>query len=387
LALNPKKVVGLDIGSSVVKAVQLRKSGRNIELEKFGVAEIFPGMDKKTASGDRRDAKVEAIRQALADGDISAKFSVSAVSGESIIVRYIQLPEMPENELDGAIRWEAEDYIPFPLEEVNIDSMVLGHSEVGGQPKIDVLLVAAKKELVADHMSLLKGADLQPAIVDVNSFAFLNCFEANYMPAASDVVALLEIGAELTSINIYIGGVSRFSRDISVAGDTITAGIQQRLNCSFQRAEELKIKEGLAVAPSEDVDTEFVSDTSLLDTIRGTVEKITGEDLSEESPEFVAANVIKRTLQNLTSEIHRSIQFFENQPNGKQVQRIAVGGGSAKLRNLDQYLARELGLPVELVDPLRSVGFGGKEADRAKLDRVRHQLGVSIGLGLRLFDE
>lgn len=387
MALNPKKVVGLDIGSSVVKAVQLRKSGRNIELEKFGVAEIFPGMDKKTASGDRRDAKVEAIRQALADGDISAKFSVSAVSGESIIVRYIQLPEMPENELDGAIRWEAEDYIPFPLEEVNIDSMVLGHSEVGGQPKIDVLLVAAKKELVADHMSLLKGADLQPAIVDVNSFAFLNCFEANYMPAASDVVALLEIGAELTSINIYIGGVSRFSRDISVAGDTITAGIQQRLNCSFQRAEELKIKEGLAVAPSEDVDTEFVSDTSLLDTIRGTVEKITGEDLSEESPEFVAANVIKRTLQNLTSEIHRSIQFFENQPNGKQVQRIAVGGGSAKLRNLDQYLARELGLPVELVDPLRSVGFGGKEADRAKLDRVRHQLGVSIGLGLRLFDE
>jgi len=386
LALNPKKTVGLDIGSSVVKAVQLRKVGRNFELEKFGVAEIYPGIDKKSASVDRRDAKVEAIRQALNSAGISAKFSVSAVSGESIIVRYIQLPEMPENELKGAIRWEAEDYIPFPLEEVNLDSMILGRSEVAGSPKIDVLLVAARKELVAEHIDLLKGADLAPAVIDVDSFAFLNCFEANYLPNASEVVALLNIGSEISSINIYIGGVSRFSRDIAIAGDTITSGIQQRLNCTYQRAEELKLKEGAPVAQVEDLDSDMLGGSSLLDTIRGTVEKITGEDLAEDSPEYITANVVKTTLANLTSEVRRSIQFFENQPNGKPVQRVCIGGGTSGMRNLPEFLTRELGLPCELIDPLRNVGFGAGPGERDKLDRFKSLLGVSVGLGLRVFD-
>jgi type IV pilus assembly protein PilM len=386
LALNPKKVVGLDIGSSVVKAVQLKKVGRSLELEKFGLAEIYPGIDKKAAGVNRREAKIDAIRQAMADAGISAKFSSSAVSGESIIVRYIQLPEMPENELKGAIRWEAEDYIPFRLEEVNLDSMILGRTDIGGSPKIDVLLVAAKKDLVGEHMDLLRGADLQPIIVDVDSFAFLNCFEANYMPAANEVIALLNIGAEITSINIYIGGVSRFSRDIGIAGDTITAGIQQRLNCTFQRAEELKVREGAPIMRQDEVDADFDAESSLLDTIRGTVEKITGEDLAEDSPEFVAANVIKATLGNLTNEIRRSMQFFENQPNGKPIQRVAIGGGSANMKNLDQYFSRELGLPVEVIDPLRNISYSGNGGDKTKLDPPRAMLGVSIGLGLRVFE-
>lgn len=386
MALNPKKTVGLDIGSSVVKAVQLRKVGRTVELEKFGMAEIYPGLDKKAAGVNRREARIDAIRQALADGGINAKFSVSAVSGESIIVRYIQLPEMPENELKGAIRWEAEDYIPFRLEEVNLDSMILGRSDVGGSPKIDVLLVAAKKELVGEHVDVLKACDLQPAVVDVDSFAFLNCFEANYLPSANEVIALLNIGAEITNVNIYIGGVSRFSRDIGIAGDTITAGIQQRLNCTFQRAEELKIREGAPMGQTEDVDADFDGESSLLDTIRGTVEKITGEDLAEDSPEFVTANVVKSTLGNLTNEIRRSIQFFENQPNGKPVQRVVIGGGSACLKNLDVYLSQELGLPVEVLNTLRNVGFAGNESMRPKLERAQELLAVSIGLGLRVFE-
>jgi type IV pilus assembly protein PilM len=263
--------------------------------------------------------------------------------------------------------------------------MILGRSDIGGSPKIDVLLVAAKKDLVGEHMDLLRGADLQPMIVDVDSFAFLNCFEANYMPAANEVVALLNIGAEITSISIYIGGVSRFSRDIGIAGDTITAGIQQRLNCTFQRAEELKIREGAPLPRSEDVDADFDAESSLLDTIRGTVERITGEDLAEDSPEFVASNVIKATLGNLTNEIRRSMQFFENQPNGKAIQRIAIGGGTANLKNIDQYLSRELGLPVEIIDPMRNVAAAG-DTDPQKLDRARNLLGVSIGLGLRVFE-
>ncbi len=386
LALNPKKTVALDIGSSTVKVVQMRRVGRGFELERFGVAEIYPGVDKKSAGVDRRAARIEAVRQALNQAGISAKHSVSAVGGESIIVRYIQLPDMPEGELKGAIRWEAEDYIPFPLDEVNLDSVVLGKSEVGGAPKIDVLLVAAKKDLIAEHISLLKSTDLQPAVIDVDSFAFLNCFEANYMPGASEVVALLNIGSELTNINIYLGGVSRFSRDISVAGDTINAGIQQRLNCSYQRADELKLKEGAPMAAQEDTASEELGGSSLLDTIRGTVERITGEDLAEDSPEFVTAQVIRSVLMNIVNEVKRSIQFFENQPNGKTVDRVAVGGGTAMMKNLDRFLTQELNLPVEIIDPLRNVGIAGSTVDKARLDKVRHMLGVSVGLGLRMFD-
>jgi type IV pilus assembly protein PilM len=386
LALNPKKTVALDIGSSVVKAIQLRKVGRGFELERVGVAEIYPGVDKKSAGVDRRAARIEAIRQAITQAGISAKHSISAVSGEPIIVRYIQLPDMPENELKGAIRWEAEDYIPFPLDEVNLDSVVLGKSEVGGSPKIDVLLVAAKKDLVAEHVSLLKSTDLTPAIVDVDSFAFLNSFEANYMPGASEVVALLDIGAELTNINIYLGGVSRFSRDIAVAGDTINSGIQQRIGCSYQRAEELKIKEGAPVAAQEEASADEVGDSNLLDTIRGTVERITGEDLAEDSPEYVTSQVIRSVLMNIVNEIKRSIQFFENQPNGRPVQRVAVGGGTAMMKNLDRFLSQELGLAVEIIDPLRNMGVAGSTVDKNRLEKVRHMLGVSVGLGLRMFD-
>lgn len=386
LALNPKKTVALDIGSSVVKAVQLRRVGRTYELERLGVAEVYPGIDRKTASIDRQTARIEAIRQALAEAGISAKFSVSSVSGESIIVRYIQLPDMPENELKGAIRWEAEDYIPFPLEEVNLDSMILGKSEVGGTPKVDVLLVAAKKELVAEHVDLLRGLELTPAVIDVDSFAFSNCFEVNYLPNPSEVIALLNLGNELTNINIYLGGVSRFSRDIAIASETITVGIQQKLGCTWQRAEEMKVKEGAPVSSSKDEgDADEIGGVSLLDTIRGTVEKITGEDLAEDSPEYIASTVIKNTLMNLVGEVRRSIQFFENQPNGKPVQRIAIGGGLSSLRNLDKFLSAEIGLPVEIIDPLRNISISSA-VNRTQLDRVRNSLGVSVGLALRMFD-
>ncbi len=381
--LNPKKTVAIDIGSSTVKAVQLKKAGRGFELEKFGVAELYPGGDKRNSNVGLREARIEATQQALLNAGISAKQAIAAVSGESIIVRYIQLPDMPENELKGAIRWEAEDYIPFPIDEVYLDSVLLGRSEAG---KMDVLLVAAKKETVADANEVLKACSLSAAVVDVDSFAFLNCFEANYNPNPSEVIALINIGAEVTNLNIFVGGSSRFCRDITIAGDSVSQSIQQRANCTFTRAEELKIKEGAPTEAAQEADQDLVSGSSLLDTIRGTVEKITGEELNQDSPEFVAGSVIKQTLGQLTNEIKRSIQFYENQGNGRQVQRVVIGGGTANLKNLDTYLCQELKLQVEVLDPLRNIGFAGNAAERQRLDKVRHLLGVGIGLALRAFD-
>jgi len=381
MALGGKVVIGLDIGSRTVKAVQLRKTGRGIELEKVGVADVYPGGDKAaTSSSSLRDLKIAAIRQAIQQAHITTKYAITAVSGESIIVRYIQLPEMPEAELKQALRWEAEEYIPFHIDEVNIDSVVLGPAGGGATGKLDVLLVSAKKDLVNEHIGIVQACGLQPVIMDVESFAFLNCFEINYRPSPADCVALVNIGAEITNINIYVGGTSRFSRDIGVAGDSITAAVQSKTGVTWRQAEEIKIAMGAPLPERED---EEGGESSLIDTIRGTVEKITGENLGDDSVEMMAAKAIRQSLGNLVGEVRRSVQFFENQAMGSSVQRSLLGGGGSRMARIKEFVSGETGLPAEVVDPLKAISISGRDVNRPMLDTYREHLSVGIGLALR----
>lgn len=380
MAFGSKAVVGLDIGSRTVKALQLKKTGRGLELERVGIANVFPGGDKSAVnSGNLRELKIAAVKQALSQAKITAKHAVSAVSGESIIVRYIQLPEMPEADLKQALRWEAEEYIPFHIDEVNIDSVILGQA-ANAPGKVDVLLVSAKKDLVNEHVEIVKAAGLSPVIVDVESFAFLNCFEINYRPSATDCVALVNIGAEITNINIYVNGTSRFSRDIGIAGDSITAAIQAKAGVPFPKAEELKIQIG---APQPEADEAEGGESSLIDTIRGTVERITGEDLGDDSPEAMAAKAIRQSLTNLINEVRRSVQFFENQSAGANVNRVILGGGGSRMNRIKDFFAQELDLAVEIMDPLRSITVTPGGVNPATLESSKEQLSVAIGLALR----
>lgn len=374
-----KKVVGLDVGSHTVKAVELRKgSGGKLELVHLGIANVYPNGDRSAAANsDVFQLKVNAIQQALHNGRIGAKHSVSAVSGESIIVRYIQLPEMPEAELKNALRWEAEEYIPFSIDEVNLDSVVLGPSAVPG--KVDVLLVSARKDLVNEHVQLVRAANLIPLVVDVEGFAFLNCYEVNYQPSREECVCLVHIGAEVTNINIYVANSSRFSRDIGIAGNTLTMSVSQKCQVPFGRAEQLKQTVGISAPESEEDEG---GESELISTIRGTVERITGSDLGEDTPEATAAKALQNTLAQLVSEVRRSIQFFEGQSGGTTVQRVILGGGTSKLKNLPTFLRNELDIPVEVFDPLRNISVG-REVDQTLLQQHREQLGAPIGLALR----
>lgn len=377
-----KPPIGVDIGSHTIKVCQLRRNGEGYELEKFGQAEIYPNGDRPSDGEAQRQAKIEALRRAMEQGQIKAKTSVSAICGESIIVRYLQLPEMPADELKKALQWEAEEYIPFRLSEVNLDSMILGHSRDGDHNKMDVLLVSAKKDMVAEHVSVLKAAGLEPQIVDVDSFAFLNCYELNHQPQTGECSLLVNIGGEVTSINIYNNGASRFSRDIPIGGDTITTAIRSRLNCSFAEAERLKKTIGAPLMDSqESVEEDESFSNSLMQTIRGTVEDMNSED--ENSPEAVTAKAITQSLNSLFTELRRSIEFFESQYRGLSVTRIILGGGTAMMNNLPRNMEKDLGLAVEIIDPLRQVKISHKIASQEQLESLRHQLGVGIGLGLR----
>ncbi len=382
MAISPKYAVGLDIGTSSVKAVQMRKVGKSFVVEKAGIAEVYPDGDRSAAVDKERELKTQAIIRALEKGNIKAKYAVSALSGESIIVRYIQnMPSMPEEEVKNAVRWAAEEYIPYSIDEVNIDAAIQGQSSAESGEEVDVLLVSAKKDLVDSHVSLISDAGLTPIIVDLVSFAFVNCYEINYEPSPDDVIALVNIGASTTNINIYQGRTSRFSRDIAVAGDNITTALQNKLGIGFSEAEQLKISVGI---PAEEPRSEETTspEASLLETIRGNVDKLTREELEAESTEATAARIIRNSINNVINEIRRSIQFFENQPKGKPVKKLIIGGGTSRMKGLVDYFGNQIGLGVEIINPFNRISASTKDIDNEVLDN-KESLAVGIGLALR----
>ncbi|MCX7766629.1 MAG: type IV pilus assembly protein PilM [Candidatus Sumerlaeia bacterium] len=376
-----KSAIGLDVGSAFVKAVQLRRAGKSLIVDKIGIADIYPEGDKNVSPEKDRMLKVDAIKRALQNGKIKAKYAITGLSGESIIVRYIQMPSMPEDELKNAVRYAAEEYIPYSIDEVNIDAVVLGKTATESGEEVDVLLVSARKELVEERTEILKEAGLIPITIDLASFAFVNCYEVNYQPSMEDVIALVNIGAGITSINIYHSGTSRFSRDIAIAGDSITSALQSRMGISFLDAEQLKITVGLPLEEPRLAETRQ-AEGSLLDTIRGTIEKLTPEEFGEDSTEANAARLIRNSVNNIITEVKRSIQFFENQPKGKPVKKLVLGGGTARLKGLAEYFKQQINLPTEVINPFLRFTIN-KDISPSFIEQNKESLAVGIGLALR----
>jgi type IV pilus assembly protein PilM len=378
-----KATFGLDIGSSTVKAVQLRRTNRGIELERFAAVPIYPN-GRRTADVDVRTAKIAAVQRAVAAAKISARNVVSSVSGESIIVRYIQLPVMTEEELRNALRYEAEEYIPFHIDEVNLDSHILGVTEDNGTKRLNVLLVAAKRDIIAEHVNIIRGAGLVPEIVDVDSFALFNCFEHAHRPGADEVVLLIDVGAEVSNINIFHKGQSQFARDINIGGESITQAVQQKLNIDYSEAEHLKFAEGVhmsAAAARAEVDDD--TESPLINSLSGAIEGMTGDELGDDRLENQSSRVIRNSLNTLLAEIRRSVQFFENQVSGQTVTRMVLSGGTSKLPNVLSHFQQELGVPVTGLDPMQGLSVNRRNVDENVLENCRAVLGVGIGLALR----
>src|SRR5690606_17501018 len=186
-------------------------------------------------------AIVDAIREALERSGSKAKHAAAAVSGHSVIVKKISVPAMTVEELEESIRWEAEQYIPFDVNEVNLDFEILQHGDA--ERPMEVLLVAAKRDLIDDYVNLISEAGLTPCVIDVAGFAVENAFEANYDTSPEEVVAVVNIGAQTTNINVVSGAVPAFTRDVAVGGNQYTAEIQRALSIGFDEAERIKIGE------------------------------------------------------------------------------------------------------------------------------------------------
>jgi len=353
ISFNSNAIVGLDIGSSSVKAVELalKGKGREFELTHLGVARL-PSESIVQGAFLNSAAIVDTVREAVENGKIRAKNVAAAVSGHSVIVKKVSLPAMTRDELDEQIRWEAEQYIPFDVNEVNLDFQILDAGHEGGSGgQMEVLLVAAKKDLIDDYVQVITEAGLVPTVIDVAAFAVENAFEANYTTAPDEIVALVNIGAQVVNINILSRGSPAFTRDITTAGNQYTEEIQKTLSVSFDEAERIKL----------------------------------GGRKSDDSQDVVPQEV-EHAMQSVTEtvigEISRSLDFFAATTADSRISRVVLSGGGASVAGFEKAFHDRTGLPVEIMNPLSRMVPSSK-FEPEFLEEMAPALGVGVGLALR----
>ena len=341
-----KETVGLDIGASSVKAVQLTPGREGHELVRLGIAPLPP---ETIVDGVIMDSGtvLSAIQQIFTENQIKTKDVVVAVSGHSVIVKKIKVGRMKLEELEEQIPFEAEQYVPYAIEDVNLDFQVLESTNPEAN-EMDVLLVAVKKDIINDYLSIISTAGLKAVVVDVDAFALQNAFEIAYEMEKDQVVGLVNLGAAVMNINILQGGMSEFTRDSALGGNRYTESIQKMLGLSYEQAESLKLG--------------------------GKVEGRTYED---------ARPAIEMVNAELAGEVRRSFDFFRSSSHSDTIHRVLLSGGCARLSGLVEYLSESLEIPCEVANPLRNIKADPKNFDPEYLEVIAPQLTVSVGLALR----
>jgi type IV pilus assembly protein PilM len=341
-----KGVVGLDIGSSSVKAVELRQTKQGYELVALGLEPLGQDIVVDGAIMDA-PAVAMAINKMFESQKFTSKSVATSVSGHSVIVKRVPLPAMTEDELFDRIQGEASQHIPFDITDVNLSWQVLETMD----SQMEVLLVAVKKEKILTHTQVLVHAGKKPSVVDIDAFALQNCFDVNYEPDPSQTIALLNIGASVMTINIVRGGIPLFTRDVSFGGNQYTDALQKELDLGFDEAEQLK----------------------------------KGESLPGVSEDQKAA-ILKSVSDVLVLEVQKTFDFFRATASGENIQRIFVAGGTSRIPGLLDLLREEFALPVEEMYSFRKVIISPGKHDENQIRDLAPRMAIAVGLALRSFD-
>ncbi len=349
-----KLALGLDIGSTSVKMILLKEQRKRGEvgyaLQSFGMKPLPPEAIVDGALMNST-AIVQALQELMGELKVKGKEVAIGVSGHSVIIKKIQMPRMTQEELEESIQWEAEQYIPFDVKDVNIDTQILdgGGNDATGQ--MDVLLVAAKKDMINDYTTVVSEAGLAPVVVDVDAFAVQNMFSVNYDLPANETVVLINAGASVVNINIIANGVTVFTRDVTIGGNQFTEEIQKQLNVSYEEAEALKIggnrADADAVVPQE-------------------VER-----------------VLASVAEQVAGEIQRSLDFYAGTAADANFSKVFLSGGTAKIPALFKTIESRVGVPVEILNPFRKIDVDNRKFDPAFIMDVAPMAAVAVGLALR----
>jgi len=345
--LKKKDVAAFDIGSSSIKLVQMNQTKKGWELVKLGMAELPP---EAIVDGSIIDATTvtNTLKDLIKEHGVKVKDAVSSLTGHSVIIKKVSFPAMTEDELAESIQWEAEQYIPFPITDVNIDFQILG-ADTEGRGQMEVMLVAVKKDVINDYTNVIKEAGLNPVVIDVDSFALENMMEINYPVAPGENIAMVNIGASITSISVILGGLTIFTRSIPMGGNQFTEEIQRQMNISFKDAEDLKL--GKSAPPA---------DSSL-------------------------PAAIETVSTNLAFEVKRSLDFFLGGSQGSYVNKIYLSGGGAKVAGLQNLMQDKTTIPIEIANPFKNLELHSKSLDMETLKEQAPFFGVAVGLATRRF--
>jgi type IV pilus assembly protein PilM len=342
-----KSLVGLDIGSSTVKAIELKPVGKGYRVAAIGVEPVPPDSIVDGAIIDS-SAVADAVTRLFSNKQFKSKDVAASLSGNSVIVKKITLPQMTDAELAESIYWEAEQYIPFDIQDVNLDYEIIDSSNTASaQGTMDVLLVAAKKDKIADYTNVITQAGRTPVVVDVDAFALQNAYEANYGFDPNAIVVLLNAGASAININILSGSQSIFTRDVSMGGNAFTEAVQKELNLPFEAAEELKKGQN--------------------------VDGVSYED---------ARPVLRAMTDNVLLEVEKTFDFFKATAASDHITRIVLSGGASRVEGFTDSLRERFDTQVEQFDPFRQITFDVKKLGVSPQE-MAPLLAVALGLALR----
>jgi type IV pilus assembly protein PilM len=340
MVFGRKSSIGLDIGSGYLKVVQLKDTKSGYELELFDLVPLLPEL---IVDGSIIDSLrlVDSLKELIRKAKIKTKDAAISMAGHSsVIIKRVSLPEMSEEELSESIKFEAEQYIPFDIDDVNLDFQILGPKEEPGQ--MDVILVAIKKDIINEYLTVLKEADLNAVIVDVNSFALENIYEINYEIEPDKNITLVNIGASTINMNILKGGISVFTRDSAIGSNLHTEALQREFNLTFEAAERLK----------------------------------KGEPVENVSPQD-ALSVIDLASEEIIGEINRSLEYFH-----EEINEVILSGGCALIKDFPNLLADKIGIEVRVMEPFKNIKIP-KKFDVTYIEELGPIAAVAAGLALR----
>lgn len=355
-ALNPFRrgegFVALDIGSSSVKMVEAVGEKTGFRLISAGVVPL-PSTAMQNNMVAEKDVVVAAIKNLIQSTGIKGKKVISVVPGRAVIIKKIQVPASEAEQLEANVEFEAQNVIPESLENVNLDYQVLGLVEQ--ETRMDVLLVAVKKEIINSYTEVIQEAGLTPTIMDVDYFAMENMYEHSYEVKPDEVVCLIHIGARYTSINVLKNGISTFTGDLPMGGEAFTEGLMQSLQLAYDQAESFKV-------------------SGLMEGSKGSgSETVMQPDLE---------TMLQPTSDSLAEEIGRTLSLYGAMAADEGIHSVYLSGGGAKVPGLPQLLEKRLAVPVQLCDPFHGFALG-KNVDKDYIADSGLVLAIGAGLAIR----
>jgi type IV pilus assembly protein PilM len=341
-----KKLIGLDIGTANIKMAELDVTRKSGTLSGFMVS---PTPARAINGGEIADpaAVSEALKKMIENSKTKRKSVSVGLWGTSVITKRIAIPQMDEKLVGGQIRWEAEQYIPFDINEVNIDYKTL-KSFHSSPDTMDVLLVAARQDMALLYQDIVQSAGLQCSVIDVSGFALANCFIHNWGVQKGQTVAMLNFGAAITNFVVIENGEIIFCRDIPVGGLTYTTEIHKSMGMSIEEAEALKISACTGQAAPDEV-----------------------------------AKIIQSTHEIVAEEVQSSVDFFVNTTPGLPVQQCFVTGGASRTTGLTTFVGQHTKLNLEIFNPFRAIKVNEKTLTGDFVSEIRDFAAIAMGLGLR----